>query len=186
MKDNKTNKDIKVKKIALLGMFCALSVSVSFIETLIPPIVPVPGVKPGFSNIVTMFATASLGAPYGLAVTLFKAFFALITRGVTASIMSLCGGLFSLLVMIILLKVNEKIIGYIGIGVLCAVAHNMGQLTVAVVILGKAILYIAPVLIISGVICGGLTGTIFRYTFPLLHRHTKQLSNRFLPGNEKG
>lgn len=170
-------KDAKTKRIALLGMFCALSVAISYIETLIPPLVPVPGVKPGFSNIVTMFATVSLGLPYGLAVTLFKAVFALITRGVTAFMMSFCGGLLSLAVMWILFRFTKKSIGYIGIGVLSAVSHNMGQLAVAVVILGKAILYIAPVLMLSGIVCGALTGTIFRYTYPLLHRHTKELSN---------
>lgn len=170
-------KDAKTKRIALLGMFCALSVAISYIETLIPPIVPVPGVKPGFSNIVTMFATVSLGLPYGLAVTMFKAVFALITRGVTAFMMSFCGGLLSLAVMWILFRFTKKSIGYIGIGVLSAISHNMGQLAVAVVILGKAILYIAPVLMLSGIVCGALTGTIFRYTYPLLHRHTKELSN---------
>ncbi len=160
-------------------MFCALSVAISFIETLIPPIVPVPGVKPGFSNIVTMFATVSLGFPYGLAVTVFKAMFALITRGITAFFMSLCGGLLSLVMMWILFRFTKKLIGYIGIGVLSAVSHNMGQLAVAVVILGKAILYIAPVLMLSGIVCGALTGTIFRYVYPLLHRHTNKLSNHF-------
>lgn len=180
MKDNKT------KRIALLGMFCALSVAISFVETLIPPIVPIPGVKPGFSNIVTMFATVSLGVPYGIAVTLFKAFFALITRGITAFFMSLCGGLLSLIVMALLFRFTKRSVGYIGIGVLSAVSHNMGQLTVAVVILGKAILTIAPVLLLSGIVCGALTGTVFRYTFPLLHRHTKKLSNQFLSRNEKG
>jgi heptaprenyl diphosphate synthase len=172
-------KDAKTKKIALLGMFCALSVAISFIETLIPPIVPVPGVKPGFSNIVTMFATVSLGFPYGLAVTLFKSMFALITRGITAFMMSLCGGLLSLVIMWMLFRFTKKSIGYIGIGVLSAVSHNMGQLIVAVVILGKAILYIAPILMLSGIVCGALTGTIFRYVYPLLHRHTNKLSNHF-------
>ena len=173
-------KNSKTKKIALLGMFCALSVAISYIETLIPPIVPVPGVKPGFSNIVTMFATVSLGFPYGLAVALFKATFALITRGVTAFFMSLCGGLLSLVVMWILFRFTKTSIGYIGIGVLSAVSHNMGQLAVAVVILGKAILYIAPILMLSGIVCGALTGPIFRYVYPLLHRHTNRLSNHFI------
>ena len=170
-------KDSKTKKIALLGMLCALSVAISYIEALIPPLVPVPGVKPGFSNIVTMFATASLGFPYGLAVAVFKATFALITRGVTAFLMSLCGGMLSLLMMWPLFRLTSTSIGYIGIGVLSAVSHNMGQLAVAVVILGKAILYIAPVLMLSGIVCGALTGTIFRYVYPLLHQHTVKLSS---------
>jgi heptaprenyl diphosphate synthase len=105
--------------------------------------------------------------------------FALITRGITAFLMSLCGGMLSLAMMWILFRFTKKSIGYIGIGVLSAVSHNMGQLIVAVVILGKAILYIAPILMLSGIVCGALTGTIFRYVYPLLHRHTNKLSNHF-------
>lgn len=165
----------KPKKLALLGMFCALAMALSFLESLIPPIIPVPGVKPGFSNIVTMLSLSAFGAPYALAVTLFKALFALITRGVTAFFMSLCGGLLSLGVMIILFRIFKKHIGYIGIGVLCAVAHNLGQLTVAAVLLGNTILNITPVLLISGVICGIITGTVFHYTIPVLNKLTKNL-----------
>ena len=98
----------KTKKIALLGMLCALSVAISYIEALIPPLVPVPGVKPGFSNIVTMFAPASLGLPYGLSVAVFKSMFALITRGITAFLMSLCGGMLSLAMMWILFRFTKK------------------------------------------------------------------------------
>ena len=156
-------------------MFCALAMALSFLESLIPPIVPIPGVKPGFSNIVTMLCLSSFGVPYALAVTLFKAFFALITRGTTAFFMSFCGGLLSLCVMIFLFKLGKKHIGYIGIGVLCAVAHNLGQLLVATVILGKAILNITPVLLLSGVVCGIITGTVFHYTIPVLNKLTKNL-----------
>lgn len=165
----------KTKRLALLGMLCALAMALSFLESLIPPFIPVPGVKPGFSNIVTMLLLSAFGAPYALAVTLFKAVFALITRGVTAFFMSLCGGIFSLAVMVILFKLLKKHIGYIGIGVLCAVAHNLGQLTVATVILGDSILNITPLLLISGVICGIITGTVFHYTIPVLNKLIKNL-----------
>ena len=138
----------KAKKVALLGMFCALAMAISFLESLIPPLIPVPGVKPGFSNIVTMFCLSSLGFPYALAVTLFKAVFALLTRGVTAFFMSLCGGVLSLTVMAVLFKVSEKYLGYMGIGVLSAVSHN---------------------------ICGLITGTVFHYTVPVLNKLTKNL-----------
>ena len=149
-------------------MFCALATALSFLESLIPPIVPIPAVKPGFSNIVTMFCVSTLGWKYGLAVTLFKAFFALITRGTTAFFMSLTGGLFSFLVMVIIFRFFKNTLGYIGIGVLCALSHNIGQLAVAVVILGEAILNITPLLLLAGLITGIVTGTVFKYTLPAL------------------
>ncbi len=166
-------KNKNAKKVALLGMFCALAMAISFLESLIPPLIPVPGIKPGFSNLVTMFCLSSLGFPYALAVTLFKAFFALITRGGTAFFMSLCGGTLSLVVMWLLFKIDEKHIGFLGIGVLSAVSHNCGQLIVAYIILGKTILSISPALLLGGVICGFITGTVFRYTLPVLNKITK-------------
>ncbi len=103
-----------------------------------------------------------------MAVTLFKAFFALITRGTTAFFMSLAGGLLSLLVMVIIFKFFKNTFGYIGIGVLCALFHNIGQLAVAVVILGEAILSITPLLLLTGLLAGIVTGTVFKYTLPAL------------------
>ncbi len=152
-----------------MGLFCALAMTISYLESLLPPIVPIPGIKPGFSNIVTMFCVSTLGVPYGLAVTLFKSFFALLTRGATASILSLCGGLLSLLAMAFLLRLTN-FFGYIGTGVICAIFHNIGQLCAAVVILGNAILGIAPTLLLSALASGVVTGTVFCYTLPTLRK----------------
>lgn len=172
------NKENAVKT-ALLGVFCALATAISFLESLIPPFIPVPGVKPGFSNIITMFCLSSLGFPQALAVTLFKATFALLTRGTTAFFMSLCGGVLSLTVTALLFKTGKNRLGYIGIGVLSAVAHNSGQLCVALVILGKTILNITPFLLFGGIICGLITGTVFKYTVPVLDKITKKPSRYF-------
>lgn len=166
-------------KAAFLGVFCALATAISFLESLIPPIIPVPGVKLGLSNIVTMFCLSSLGFPHALAVTLFKAVFALFTRGTTAFFMSLCGGVLSLTVTALLFKTGKKHLGYIGIGVLSAVSHNLGQLCVASVILGKNILNITPFLLFAGIICGLITGTVFKYTLPVLNKITKKPSRYF-------
>lgn len=171
-----------VLKVALSGMFCALATAISYLESLIPPIIPIPGIKPGFSNIVSMFCLSSLGLPYALSITLFKAFFALLTRGATAFFMSLCGGIFSLIVTFLMFKTDEKHFGYMGIGVLSAVFHNIGQLCVARVILGKNILAVAPVLIFAGVVCGLITGAVFGYTFPVLNKLTKNLPD--ISGNK--
>ncbi len=164
MKNNKSS------QAALMGMMCALSIAISFAESLIPQFIPIAGAKPGFSNIVTMFGATTLGAPYALGITLFKAFFALITRGTTAFFMSLCGGLFSLAVLLLLLKTKPNRIGYIGIGVLCAVFHNAGQFIVAVIILGEAVIPLAPLLTIMGVFFGIITGAVFGITSPRLQK----------------
>ena len=84
------------RKIALTGIMCALALALSYLETLIPvyPGFP-PGAKPGISNIVTMFMAGSSGTPYAFFITIIKGLFAGVTRGFTAMLMSLSGGILS-------------------------------------------------------------------------------------------
>lgn len=170
-------KNSPAKKAALTGVFGAEAIVLGFLESLIPPVIPIPGVKLGFSNIVTMFCASALGAKYALGVTLFKALFALITRGVTAFFMSLCGGLLSLAAMLVLFRFAEKKAGYIGIGVICAVLHNAGQLCVALIMLGSSVLSLAPLLLAAGAATGVVTGTVLKFTNPVLLRQTEFINN---------
>ena len=89
------NKDL-TRKIALTGIMCALALAFSYLETLIPayPGFP-PGAKPGLSNIVTMFMAGSAGPLYAFFITVIKGLFAGVTRGFTAMLMSLSGGILS-------------------------------------------------------------------------------------------
>lgn len=98
---------MKARKTALLGILCAQAIALSFLENLIPslPFLP-PGAKPGFSNIVTMFTVLTLGLPQAMCITVFKALFALMTRGATAFFMSLAGGVLSTLAMWAATKIN--------------------------------------------------------------------------------
>ena len=103
-------------KIALSAILCALAISLGFLESLLPPIPLLPpGAKPGFSNIITMFAAGSIGLPSALAIAVIKGGFAFITRGVTAGIMSISGGLLSAVAMYLLMRYARKIFGFIGI-----------------------------------------------------------------------
>ena len=90
----------KSRKIAVCGLLGALALVLTLLEGMLPPIPGLPpGARPGLSNIVTMFAAGSLGLPYALAIALIKGVFAFLTRGVTAGLMSLSGGLMSTLAM---------------------------------------------------------------------------------------
>lgn len=164
-------KKVSTKKIALTGVLGALALVLSFMESLLMPQVAFlpPGAKPGLSNIITMFAASSVSFGASLYIVLIKSAFALVTRGVTAFFMSLCGGLLSLAVMLILLKI--KSVGFVGIGVASACAHNLGQLTVSVVLTGtKAILNYAPFLLLFSVVTGYVTGTVLKIVMPKLDK----------------
>lgn len=173
------NKKIStVKKVAFLGIMGALALSLSFLESLIPPLPGLPpGAKPGFSNVVTMFLASSCGIADAFFITILKAMFAGITRGTTAMLMSIAGGLLSTLAACILLRSKKIRFGYIGIGVICAVCHNIGQLTVACIISGTWALVTGygPLLMLFAVATGFVTGTTLKLVLPALEKISKRL-----------
>lgn len=165
-------KNSLVYETALSAILCAQAIALSWLEGLLPafPWLP-PGAKPGFSNIIIMFAAGSLGFGKTLAVTVVKAGFAFVTRGATAGAMSLAGGVLSAAAMYLLLKYAGKKLGLTGISVISALCHNAGQLAVAAVLTGTAdIIYYAPMLALFGVITGAVTGIIFKAVIPALEK----------------
>ena len=150
-------------------MLSAVALVLSFLESLIPTAAFMPpGAKAGFSNIATMFAASSMGLFPALAITVIKALFAGVTRGASAFFMSFAGGVLSTLTMFVLFKFTKNS-GYMLIGVVSAVMHNIGQLVVAAFIVGnKAVIGYAPILLIAGIITGAITGSIFRAVIPAL------------------
>ena len=94
-----------------------------------------------------------------------------LTRGATAGAMSLAGGVFSTLVMWLLLRFTREKLGLIGVSIICAAAHNIAQLTVAAFITGtKSVLYYAPFLGIYAVITGAVTGLLLKAVMPALEK----------------
>ncbi len=165
----------KTQKIALLGILGAQALALSFIENLLPamPFLP-PGVKLGLSNIVTMFTAGTMGFLPALAVTLIKSLFVLLTRGVSAFFMSFGGGLFSTVAMCLMIKFVKDKSGFVGVAVVSAVCHNIGQLAVSIVVTKTtAFIYYAPVLLLSGVVMGIITGIILKVVMPLLMKQSK-------------
>lgn len=158
-----------------MGMLAALAMVLSVLEGLIPPIPGTPpGSKLGFSNLATMYAAFSLGPSSALAVAMVKGVFAGVTRGAVAMGMSLCGGLLSTAVMCLLLKLGKPF-GWVGIGITGALCHNGGQLLLAYLITGPAVVGYAPFLILFALPTGALTGL----TLGLIAPRLAKLEGRF-------
>lgn len=158
-----------VKKLTLTAVLSSAAIVLSFLESLIPPLpfMP-PGAKLGLSNIVTMFAAGTLGLPAALAIAVVKSAFVFLTRGVTAGCMSLAGGLFSTLMMwLVLVKLRRS---YALGGMAGALSHNLGQLLIAYVITSTTVLFYVPFLILFGVLTGLLSGVVLKVTIPALLR----------------
>ena len=165
----------KTQKIALLGLLSAQALALSFLENLLPamPFLP-PGVKLGLSNIVTMFTASAMGFSSALTVTLIKSLFVLLTRGVTAFFMSLGGGLLSTVAMCLMIKFAKNKFGYIGVAVVSAICHNLGQLAVSIIVTKTtAFVYYTPVLLLSGIVMGVITGSVLKAVMPLLMKQSK-------------
>lgn len=152
----------KNKKYALIIILVTNAILISFLESFIPIPVPVPGIKLGLGNIITMIAIVFLSWKDVLFIVLVRSFVvAILTRGVMMLAFSLSGGILSALVMLLLYKKLSKFLSIKGISIAGAITHNTVQIVVASFILGQVVvLYYLPVLLISAVITGLITGSI--------------------------
>jgi len=159
-----------VRDLALLGILFSVSLALTAFETFLPPIpfMP-PGVKIGLSNIVTMYCLFCLNKRSVFMLVALKSCFVFMISGFTAFLLSLAGGLLSAGVMILLAAAFPGV-SYLLLSVAGAVSHNIGQIIAAALIMNSAMLAVAylPVLIISGVIMGNITGTLLRFVMPAL------------------
>jgi heptaprenyl diphosphate synthase len=127
------------------------------------------GVRIGLSNIAVFTAAVCINLPTAFIIALLKSVFVLMTRGVTAGIMSASGGLLAFAVTAVTLSRTK--LSYVMISVLSAATHIIGQLCAAAMITGSVYtLYYAPVLLIAGVASGFFTGVVSGKTIPILKR----------------
>ena len=151
---------LDTKKMVTISSLIAVAMILSYIESLVPAFVAVPGVKMGLSNIATVFALYTLGWPYAICVSAVRVFLsALLFGNFVSLIYSISGAALALLGMILLKK--TKIFSSIGISVAGGVLHNAGQIIAACIVMENAAisLYIIP-LIISGTLAGVVIGIV--------------------------
>ena len=158
---------ITTKKLALAAVLTALALGLSTLESLFPVsvLVPLPGIKLGLANIVTVFALYRLGAPFALAILVARCLLgAMFAGNVSALLFSLMGGVLAMLTMIVLRRVRG--LSVYGVSIAGAAAHNIGQICAAMVVLGgTAVLGYLPVLLGVSLITGTLTGFVASLLF---------------------
>ena len=150
---------MKTKKITLMALLTAIALTIFMIEAQIPPVVPLPGVKLGLSNIVTVFAVFTLGPGEAASILFCRIFLGSVFAGNFSSILySASGGALAILVTIGLRKVLTHSQLWIA-GCLGAIAHSVGQMGMAVLMTGtpQIIIYL-PVLVAISIVTGLFTG----------------------------
>lgn len=147
----------KTKRLVLLAMLTAVAMILSYVESLLPS-VGIPGVKMGLANIAVIFALFRFGWKEAAALSLVRVVLvSLLFGSVGAMLYSLAGAVLSLAVMALLRRIDR--FSTVGISVAGGVAHNAGQILMAMLILQtKQLLSYLPVLAVSGIAGGVLTG----------------------------
>ncbi len=145
---------------AYFGVFTALALIFSYVETLIPISFGIPGVKLGLANLVIVIALYKIRPGEALLLSVTRVALAGFIFGNYFSIIySLAGGLLSLAVMAFLKK--EGGFSVIGVSIAGGVSHNVGQLIVAMLVVETfSVIYYVPVLLAAGAITGFFIGIL--------------------------
>lgn len=153
-------KDNRIRKTAFMGLFLALAMICSYIETLIPFSVGIPGIKLGLANIVVVLMLYSVGTKEALLVSLLRIVLVGILFGNAFSILySLSGGILSLLVMFLMKKTDK--FSCASVSITGGISHNIGQIIVAAWIVNSYnVFFYVPVLLFAGLVTGLLIGVI--------------------------
>jgi len=162
----------KTKLLVLTALLFAVALVLSVVENSLPTIsLPVPGIKLGLSNIVVMYALFFLGKKQAFIIAILKALFVVITRGPIAGLLSLCGGILSLVVMSLLILIFKDKISYFVLSIFGSISHNVGQfIVISFIYTNMYLWFYLPFLLIAGVIAGMATSTLLRFILPAFKR----------------
>ena len=151
---------MKTKKVAMLGLTIALAMIMSYIEALVPLSFAVPGIKMGLANIVIIFVLYKIGTKEAIFVSLIRVILvSLLFSNVMAMAYSISGAVLSLSIMWLLKKTDK--FSFVGVSIAGGIMHNVGQIIMAVILLGtEQIALYLPVLIITGTVTGVVIGIV--------------------------
>ncbi|MGN0358713.1 MAG: Gx transporter family protein [Candidatus Fimousia sp.] len=155
---------MSAKKLTQIAMLTGIALVIFVIELQIPNPFPIPGIKLGLANIITVYAVYRYRAGEVMMIVFCRIFLAALFSGnMMALTYSFVGSVFCLAGMLLLRKVIDK--NHIWIAsVFGAVLHNMGQILVAVLIMGKGVIAYLPFLLVSGCLSGAFTGGCAQFT----------------------
>ncbi|MBR0226808.1 MAG: Gx transporter family protein [Clostridia bacterium] len=150
----------RTRRVALCGLLIAMMLVLGFVESRIPINVGVPGIKLGLSNGVLIFAVYMLDLPTAWMLMALKVTLSgLLFGGFNTIMYALAGGVVSMLAMSLLSRV--KGMHPVTVSMAGGVAHNVGQVALAMIILQTPqLLYYMAVLMLVGLACGALTGVV--------------------------
>ena len=162
----------KAKRLTLCAILIALALALSYTERFIPlqMVIPLPGVKLGLANIVTLIALYLLGPGDAFAILIPRCIFgAIFGGGITGLLFSLTGGVLAMLTMILAKRI--RVFSIYGVSILGAAAHNVGQILAAMLLMnshyiGAYLSYLLIVALFTGVATGAAGAGVLRVFKP--------------------
>lgn len=152
----------KTKQLTLCGILISMALVLSYMERFLPLhlIIPLPGIKLGLANIVTLIALYMLGERSTFMILILRCILgAVFGGGISGLAFSLCGGLLAMTIMTFVRR--SRRISVYGVSMLGAAAHNIGQTLIAVVLMGSIyVIGYLPYLLIVSIFTGLATGAM--------------------------
>ena len=150
---------LKVRKLTRMALLTAIALTIFMIEAQIPAPVPIPGIKLGLANIVTVFAVFVLGPGEAASILFARIFLGAVFAGNFSTILySGAGGLCAIVIAIGLRKILKPD-QLFAAGALSAIGHSVGQMAMAILVSGTpGLLVYLPIMIFCSVITGAFTG----------------------------
>ena len=150
---------LKTKKLTQMALLTAIALTIFMIESQIPPLVPIPGVKLGLANIVTVFAVFTMGPQEACSILFARIFLGAVFAGNFSTILySGAGGLLAILATIGLHKVLTSRQIWVA-GAFSAIAHSVGQMAMAIAVSATpGLIVYLPMMVVCSVITGIFTG----------------------------
>ena len=156
------NRKLLIKRIALCGVMTALALVFGYIEHLVPFPIGIYGIKIGLANLVVVVMLYTMNWQSALIINLVRIFLSFLLFGsATSLIYSLCGGILSFLVMLLIKSIKKPSFSVVGVSICGAICHNIGQILAAIFLLDELrIGFYLPVLIAVGALTGTLIGLV--------------------------
>lgn len=161
-----------IRKLVLVGILAAMGIILHFVESLLPAIAPVPGAKLGLANIITLMALVVLGIKGGGQVLFLRIFLGSLMAGTFLTLpfyLSLSGGVMAFLGMSTGLYLGRDRFSLVGVSILGALSHNLGQLGAVAIIIGNlGVFYYLPYLALLAIPTGFVVGMGAKYSLNAL------------------
>ena len=166
----------RVKRLSHLALLTALALIFSYLESLVPLPMMLPGFKLGLCNVVVLFCAYRLSLWDAAILSLVRVLVtALLFGNVTGFLFSLFGAFFAFLAIVFAKTLLLKQLSFVGVSVLSAAAFNFGQILAASLLYASVSVFAyLPLLLVASAIFGGAVGLLLNLIFDRLGKGVKE------------